>query len=48
MRFAGVESVAACLQGQTEPQTPQKPPTLVCACRGCSLVAEAEIVEDVM
>jgi hypothetical protein len=24
-------SVVACLQGHTEPQTPQKPPTLVCA-----------------
>jgi hypothetical protein len=30
MRFAGVESAVACLQGHTEPQMPQKPPTLVC------------------
>jgi hypothetical protein len=48
MRLTGVESVLACLQGHTAPQTPQKPPTLVCAWRGCSVTDAGAIVEDVM
>ena len=39
MRPVVDDSTFACLQGHTEPHTPQNPPTLVCACRGGVLAA---------
>jgi hypothetical protein len=39
MWLTGEGSAFACLQGHTEPQTPQKPPTLVCGWLGGPAVA---------